>query len=90
MKTNELMNSIANKTNMAKSDVEALLKAQAEVVHQALSNGDDVTLPGLVKLETKDRAARVGRNPQTGEAVNIPAKTVPTAKPVKAMKDAVA
>lgn len=90
MKTNELMNSIANKTNMAKFDVEALLKAQAEVVHQALANGDDVTLPGLVKLETKDRAARVGRNPQTGEAVNIPAKTVPTAKPVKALKDAVA
>ncbi len=90
MKQNELFNAISNKSGASKGDVESVMKALGEVTTKALGNGDDVTIPGIAKLVTKDRAARMGRNPKTGEAVNIPAKTVVGVKIAKALADHVA
>lgn len=73
-----------------KTDVSALLDSLASVTANVLSKGDDVTLPGLGKLTVKDRAARKGRNPTTGEEIDIPAKRVPHFSAAKALKDAVA
>ena len=69
---------------------ESMLDALGKVVQEALANGDEVTLPGIGKLTVKQRAGRPGRNPATGEALDIPAKTVPHFSAAKALKDAVA
>ena len=58
------------------ADVEAVLQALKDVSGQELAAGGEVPLPGLGKLKTKDRAARMGRNPRTGEAMTIPARRV--------------
>ena len=58
------------------ADVEAVLQALKDVAGQELAAGGEGPLPGLGKLKTKDRAARMGRNPRTGEAMTIPARRV--------------
>lgn len=67
--------------------IETVLDALALTVSKALGEGDDVTVPGLVKLSAKERAARDGRDPNTGAPIAIPAKMVVVAKPVKALSD---
>ena len=62
--------------SLSQADVEAVLQALKDVTAQELPAGGEVPLPGLGKLKTKDRAARMGRNPRTGEAVTIPARRV--------------
>ena len=62
--------------SLCQADVEAVLQALKDVTAQELTAGGEVPLPGLGKLKTKDRAARMGRNPRTGEAVTIPARRV--------------
>lgn len=62
--------------SLCQADVEAVLQALKDVAAQELAAGGEVPLPGLGKLKTKDRAARMGRNPRTGEAVTIPARRV--------------
>lgn len=86
----ELIDAISTNTGLIKSAVEEVLDAQAETIADTLAKGGSVTVPGLVILKPKDRAARTGRNPKTGASVDIPAKTVVTAKPVKALADKVA
>jgi DNA-binding protein HU-beta len=76
--------------DLSKSTIKRVLESAASVVQGALASGDEVTLPGLGKLSAKTRAARTGRNPSNGEAVEIPAKTVPKFTPAKALKDALA
>ena len=65
------------------ADVEAVLKMLGAVAARELAAGGEVPLPGLGKLKTKDRAARMGRNPRTGEAVTIPARRVVVFAPSK-------
>lgn len=92
----ELIETIARQASrhyeagVSKTIVTAVLKTQAEVATQALQSREEVVLPGLGKLSTSVRAARTGRNPQTGEAVEIPEKRVAKFSAVKALKDAVA
>lgn len=62
--------------SLCQVDVEAVFQALKDVAAQELTAGGEVPLPGLGKLKTKDRAARMGRNPRTGEAVTIPARRV--------------
>ena len=62
--------------SLCQADVEAVFQALKDVAAQELTAGGEVPLPGLGKLKTKDRAARMGRNPRTGEAVTIPARRV--------------
>jgi DNA-binding protein HU-beta len=88
MKKKEMVEAIMAKTEMAKKDVMLVLDTMTEVVKSTVRK-EAVEIPGLVKIEKKNRAARMGRNPQTGEAVKIPAKTVVKARVLKKLKDAV-
>lgn len=78
----ELITEIAHQTGQTKGIIADVLTALENTAQAALKNGDAVTIPGLVKLTPMDKAARVGRNPATGEACQIPAKRVVKAKPV--------
>ena len=78
---------IAEKTNITKKQAEAMLNAFTETVLETLKNGEKVQLMGFGSFEVKERAARVGRKPSTGEAIEIPAKKIPMFKPGKGFKD---
>ncbi|WP_028449333.1 MULTISPECIES: HU family DNA-binding protein [Chitinibacter] len=76
--------------DLNKKTVAALLDTLSEVITATVSGGGEVTLPNVGKIALKSRDARVGRNPRTGEAVQIPAKKVLKFTAAKALKDAVA
>ena len=76
----ELITSMAEKSQLTKKDAEAALKAFIDSVQEALEGGDKVQLVGFGTFETRERAAREGRNPRTKETINIPASTVPVFK----------
>jgi DNA-binding protein HU-beta len=85
----ELVNAIAEKAELSKSDSEKALKAFVDTVTEALKAGDKIALVGFGTFSVGDRAARVGKNPQTGAEIKIPAAKVPKFKAGKALKDAV-
>ena len=89
MNKSELIAIIAEKSELSKKDAEKALNAFVDSVTDALVAGDKVVLVGFGSFETKKRAARKGKNPQTGAEINIPATTVPAFKVGKALKDAV-
>ncbi len=86
----ELTAAVALATGETKAAAWAKLTALGNVVRDELKKGGEVTLPGIGKLAIKNRPGRTGRNPRTGEAINIPAKNVPHFGAAKALKDAVA
>jgi DNA-binding protein HU-beta len=86
----ELVDIIATKTQTTKNTAETCLDAYNEAVIEALSKGLSVQLIGFGTFKVRTRAARKGRNPQTGEAIDIPAKTVPVFRPGATMKRAAA
>ena len=86
----ELINAAADKAGLSKKDTEAAVNAAIDVIADCLADGDKVQLVGFGAFEVKCRAARIGRNPKTKEAIQIPASKVPVFKPGKALKDAVA
>lgn len=90
MNQTELVQKIAAISGQPKKTVEHVLGTTADVIAATLAEGGAVTLPGLGMLDVKMRAARAGRNPKTGEAIQIPARRVPEFRPAKALKDAVA
>ena len=85
----ELIAEVAAKTGLTKKDSEKAVNAFGEVVTEFLAKGEKVQLIGFGTFETRERAAREGRNPQTGEAIKIAATVVPAFKAGKALKDAV-
>ncbi|MCL1924978.1 MAG: HU family DNA-binding protein [Defluviitaleaceae bacterium] len=85
----ELVSSLAEKTNLTKKDAEKFLKAFEESVTESLINHGKMQLIGFMSLEVSDRPERPGRNPQTGEAMTIPASKTVKFKVGKALKDAV-
>ena len=85
----ELISAIAEKSNLTKKDAEIALNAFLETVTEAMISGDKVQLIGFGTFEVKERAARIGRNPQTKEEIQIPAGKTPSFKPGKALKQAV-
>ena len=85
----ELITSMAEKSQLTKKDAESALKAFIDSVQEALENGDKVQLIGFGTFETRERAAREGRNPRTKETITIPASTVPVFKAGKEFKDKV-
>ena len=90
MNKNELVTAIAEKTNATKKDAEAGLNAVIAAITEALAAGEKVQLIGFGTFETKERAAREGRNPRKpGETIKIPACKAPAFKAGKALKDAV-
>ena len=85
----ELITAMAAKADLTKEQSTAALAALQSVITETLTAGDKVAIPSLGTFEVKERAARQGRNPATGETVEISAKRVPTFKAAKALKDAV-
>ena len=86
----ELINAVAEKAALSKKDSEAAVNAALEAITGDLSDGEKVQLVGFGSFEVKKREARVGRNPKTKEAIEIPASKVPVFKAGKALKDVVA
>ena len=86
----ELISAVAANADVSKKEAEAVITATLDVITNALKEGEKVQMVGFGSFEVKKRAARVGRNPQTKEAVEIPASVVPAFKAGKALKDAVA
>lgn len=88
MNKNELIAAMAEKSGLSKKDAGAVLDAFTVAVQDALLQGDKVQLVGFGTFEVKERAARTGKNPRTGEAVEIAAAKVPAFKAGKVLKDA--
>lgn len=90
MNKTELIAAIAAKAELSKKDAEKALNAAIDSITAALVEGDKVTLVGFGSFETKTREARTGRNPRTGENIEIAASRTPAFKAGKALKDKVA
>ncbi|AUI88948.1 DNA-binding protein HU (plasmid) [Vibrio azureus] len=88
MNKSQLVDHIAATADISKTKAEAALSALTDGVAQSLANGDDVALIGFGTFKVNERAARTGRNPRTGEAIEIAAAKVPAFKAGKALKDA--
>jgi DNA-binding protein HU-beta len=89
MNKNDLIDAVAERTSLAKSDAARAVEAVLGTITDSLKKGDVVTLSGFGAFATKTRAARTGRNPRTGEAIQIAASRVPGFKAGKGLKDAV-
>ena len=90
MTKQELISAAAEKTGFSKKDTEATVTAVLETIISALEDNEKVQLVGFGSFEVKERAARIGRNPKTKEAIEIPASKAPVFKPSKALKDVLA
>ncbi len=90
MNKSELIDAIASKASLSKTDAGQALDAVIASVGEALKSGDTVTLVGFGTFSVKERAARTGRNPKTGAAIQIAASKVPGFKAGKGLKDIVA
>ena len=86
MNKTELVDAMAKKADVSKKDAEAVLNAFVETVEKTVKKGDKVQLIGFGTFESRKRAAREGRNPQTGKTIKIAASKVPAFKPGKAFK----
>jgi len=89
MNKTELINAVAAKSELSKKDATKAVDAFLASIEDTLSTGGKVQLIGFGNFEVRSRAARKGRNPQTGKEMTIPASNVPAFKPGKALKDAV-
>ena len=87
MNKTELITTMAEKSGLTKRESEVALKAFIDSVQEALTYGDKVALIGFGTFETRERAAREGRNPRTKEVIQIPATTVPVFKASSAFKE---
>jgi nucleoid DNA-binding protein len=88
MNKQQLVESVADKAGLSKSEAEKALDAVVTSITGALSDGDKVAIPGFGTFEARQRAARTGRNPQTGESMEIAASTAAGFKPASALKKA--
>ena len=85
----ELINAAAEAAQVSKKDAAAVVNAVLDTIAQTLADGDKVQLVGFGNFEVRERKARQGKNPRTGEAVTIAAYKVPAFKAGKALKDSV-
>ena len=89
MNKTELIDAVSSSADMSKADATRAVDAVVDNITEALRKGDSVTLVGFGTFEVRERAARAGRNPQTGETIQIKASKAPAFKAGKAFKDAV-
>lgn len=89
MNKEELIHAVAEKTELAKKDASKAVNAMLDTITETLASGEKLALTGFGTFQVKERAAREGRNPKTGEAVSIPAKNAPAFTPGKNLKEAV-
>lgn len=89
MNKTELIAKVTEKTELTKKDATKAVDAIFASISEALQEGEKVQVIGFGNFEVRERAARKGRNPQTGEEIEIPASKVPAFKPGKALKDGI-
>lgn len=89
MNKGELIGAIAEKTEMTQKQVDTVVNKLIDTVKEAVAGGEKITLTGFGTFEKRDRKARTGRNPRTGEEMQIPASSVPAFSAGKQFKDAV-
>lgn len=89
MNKSELISAVAEKTSLSKKDSEKAINAALESIIAALKSDDKVQIVGFGAFEVKKRAARIGRNPQTKQTIEIPASKTPVFKAGKSLKEAV-
>ena len=89
MKKSDIAGRVADRIGLSRSGAGNAVDAVFEAVGEALANGEEVRIVGFGTFGTRNRPARTGRNPQTGESLSISASTAPAFKPGKALKDAV-
>lgn len=89
MNKSELVDQVAARSNLSKKDAAGAVDAIFESIESALAQGDKVQIVGFGSFEVRERSARTGRNPQTGEEMEIGARKVPVFRPGKALKDSV-
>ena len=89
MNKKELITAMAGKANLSLKDAGKALEALTAAITETLTAEGSLTIPGLGKFQVKERAARIGKNPRTGERVEIAASRYPTFKAGKALKDAI-
>jgi len=89
IKKTDLTDQLADKTGMSKSEAKAALDGLVELISDNLKKGNKIQLTGFGTFEMRDRKAREGRNPSTGETIQIAASKAPTFKAGKALKDAI-
>ena len=87
MNKSELVDAVAEESGLSKASAAKAVDAFVNAVNGALKNGDQVTIVGFGTFLVRERTARSGRNPQTGEVIQIAAAKVPAFKPGKALKD---
>ena len=85
----ELRDAVASHAELTSAQADKVIEAVITSITQAVSGGDKVTIPGFGTFEARERAARTGRNPQTGESMEIAASKAPAFKPAAAFKNAV-
>lgn len=88
MNKSELITQVSEMAQLSKKDAARAVDAVFEAISNALKRGDKVQIVGFGNFEVRERSARKGRNPQTGEEIDIPASKVPAFKPGKALRDA--
>ena len=89
MNKSELTAIVAEQAGLTKKDADKAVNAFVDAVTEGLVKGEKIVLVGFGSFETKQRAARKGKNPQTGAEINIPASTVPAFKAGRGLKEAV-
>ena len=89
MNKSQLIDAVAAKSGLTKADTEKSFKAFVQTISEQMGNGEQITLIGFGTFLVRDRKARTGRNPRTGETIQIAASKVPAFKAGKALKDAV-
>ena len=89
MNKKQLIEQMVEYTDAPKSEAEKHLEAFTRAISEALKTGEEVQIPGFGKFYVRDQKAREGRNPQSGEKMNIPASKVPAFKAGKSLKDSI-
>lgn len=89
MNKNELITAVSERTGLTKKDSEKAVNAVIDSIQHALTQGEKVALVGFGTFEVRSRKPRIGRNPQTGQAIKIPASKVPAFKAGKQLRDAI-
>ncbi|MDQ1909424.1 HU family DNA-binding protein [Paenibacillus sp. GD4] len=89
MNKSDLINKVAEASELSKKDATKAVEAVFDAISEALQSGDKVQLVGFGNFEVRERSARKGRNPQTGEEIEIPSSKIPAFKPGKALKDGI-
>ncbi|RSL31561.1 HU family DNA-binding protein [Salibacterium salarium] len=89
MNKTDLINAVSEQADISKKDASKAVDAVFDSITETLKNGDKIQLVGFGSFEVRERAARKGRNPQTGDEIEIPATKNPAFRPGKQLKDAV-